>query len=74
MKLIANFINQIEIHHIETARIICQLIPASCPFERRFKLLGHTVLRIPPLCKLNPLYDPLMALRFRALTYLEVNV
>lgn len=26
---------------------------------------------IPPLCKLNPLYNEVMALRFRALSYLS---
>ncbi|MGK7890123.1 MAG: Mo-dependent nitrogenase C-terminal domain-containing protein, partial [Leptolyngbyaceae cyanobacterium] len=31
---------------------------------------GHTLFHIPPLCKLNPVYDELVALRFRALCYL----
>lgn len=33
-------------------------------------LFGHQVAYIPPLCKLNPLYDELVELRFKALCYL----
>jgi hypothetical protein len=46
------------------------LIPAQCPFERDICVLGRCFLHIPPLCKLNPLYEQLVALRFRALCYL----
>ncbi len=52
------------------ARFLCKLIPSQCPFERDVKLFGHKVVHIPPLCKLNPLYDQLVGLRFRALCYL----
>jgi len=51
------------------ARRIVQLIPAQCPFERDICILGIHF-HIPPLCKLNPLYDELVALRFRAICYL----
>jgi hypothetical protein len=54
----------------ELAHLICRMIPAQCPFERRFTFLGRTILYIPPLCKLNPLYDQFVGLRFRALCYL----
>jgi hypothetical protein len=47
-----------------------KMIPAQCPFERDIKIFGRTVAHIPPLCKLNPLYDQLVGLRFRALCYL----
>lgn len=59
----------IEISDRHLARMLCFLIPARCPFERTFKF-GHTVLSIPPLCKLNPFYDELVVLRFRSLCYL----
>ena len=59
-----------EIHNRYLARLISRLIPAQCPFERDIKVLGCTVLHIPPLCKLNPLYDEFVALRFRALCFL----
>jgi hypothetical protein len=32
--------------------------------------LGRILFSIPPLCKLNPLYNELVALRFRALNFL----
>jgi hypothetical protein len=54
---------------IKIARLLCQLIPASCPFARDLSFLEYT-LHIPPLCKLNPLYDYLMGLRWGALTFL----
>jgi hypothetical protein len=52
------------------AHRLCQLIPAQCPFERDVKLFGRTLFHIPPMCKLNPLYEEVVALRFRALCYL----
>jgi len=60
----------LEIRQPQTARRLCRLIPAQCPFARELRLFGRTLLRIPPLCKLNPLYEDLMLLRFRALSYL----
>lgn len=58
------------IHDIFTARLLSRLIPAQCPFERDIKLFGRTLFHIPPLCKLNPLYDQFVGLRFRALCFL----
>jgi hypothetical protein len=55
------------------ARLLVRLIPARCPFERTVVIAGHTVLHIPPLCQINPLFDELMALRFRALCRLEAH-
>jgi hypothetical protein len=52
------------------ARRICRLIPAQCPFAREIRFFNRTIANIPPLCKLNPLYENLIALRFRALCYL----
>ncbi len=46
------------------------MIPAQCPFERQIQIFGTTVAHIPPLCKLNPLYNELVYLRFRAISYL----
>ncbi len=64
------WLNNIDIHDLKLAHRLCQLIPAQCPFEREFKLLGRTLISIPPLCKLNPLYEELITLRFRAICYL----
>lgn len=59
-----------EIEGEVTARRIVKLIPAQCPFAREIEVFGKVILRIPPLCKLNPFYEQLIALRFRALCFL----
>jgi Mo-dependent nitrogenase C-terminus len=62
-------LDKIEIKNAHLAHFLCQLIPCCCPFERDIKLL-HRTFHIPPLCKLNPLYEEFVSLRFRALSYL----
>lgn len=62
-------IDHITVSHARLAHLICRAIPSNCPFERVITL-GNYTLHIPALCHLNPVYDELMALRFRALTYL----
>ncbi|HEY9769634.1 MAG TPA: Mo-dependent nitrogenase C-terminal domain-containing protein [Coleofasciculaceae cyanobacterium] len=64
------WLNNLEIRHEQTARHIVKLIPAQCPFARDIKVFGKVVFRIPALCKFNPLYEQLIALRFRALCFL----
>ncbi len=59
-----------EIRDEATARFLCRLIPPQCPFERDIYLFGHRIAKIPPLCHWNPLYEEIVALRFRALCYL----
>lgn len=63
-------LDSMEINNQRMAHWLCQLIPAQCPFERDVKFFGHLLFHIPPMCKLNPLYDQLIGLRFRALTFL----
>jgi tellurite resistance protein len=65
-----DWLEGLEIHDPQLARFLCKLIPSQCPFERNINLFGHKVVHIPPLCKLNPLYEQLVGLRFRALSYL----
>ena len=60
----------IEIRNSQVARWLCKLIPAQCPFARDIRVLGRTLVSIPPLCKLNPFYEQLVELRFRALCFL----
>lgn len=55
------------------AHRLCKMIPSQCPFEREVKVLGRTLLKIPPMCKLNPVYNEVIALRFRAMCYLADN-
>lgn len=64
------FLESIEIHNPKVARLLCRVIPNRCPFEREIKFFNHTILRIPPLCKLNPFYEQVMILRFKCLSYL----
>ncbi|HEY9613493.1 Mo-dependent nitrogenase C-terminal domain-containing protein [Allocoleopsis sp.] len=67
---VRQWLDKVEVNSPEMAHRLCQVIPAQCPFERDVKLLGRTLFHIPPMCKLNPLYDEVVALRFRALCYL----
>jgi hypothetical protein len=64
------WIDALEIHNRKVAHFIAKLIPAQCPFERDIVLFGRIIAHIPPMCKLNPLYDQFIGLRFRALCYL----
>lgn len=70
LRPLRQWLDSIEISNSALAHRICQLIPSQCPFEREVKLLGRTIVRIPPMCKLNPLYNEVVALRFRAICYL----
>jgi len=63
-------LDAMEIHNSKLAQLLCRVIPASCPFESDIKLFGNLIIHIPPLCKLNPLYEQLISLRFRAICYL----
>ena len=63
------WIDRIEVNNRRFAHLICRLIPCCCPFERDLSLLGRTI-HIPALCKINPVYEELVGLRFRALAYL----
>ncbi|MGA9379870.1 MAG: Mo-dependent nitrogenase C-terminal domain-containing protein [Phormidium sp.] len=63
-------LDRIDVRDSELAHRLCEMIPAQCPFERDVKLFGRTLFHIPPLCKLNPLYEEVSYLRFRALCYL----
>lgn len=65
-----DWLDGLEIHDPRLARFLCKMIPPQCPFERNITLFGRKIVHIPPLCKLNPLYDQLVGLRFRALSYL----
>ncbi|UBF29136.1 nitrogenase [Kovacikia minuta CCNUW1] len=67
---VKDWLDQMEIHDPKVAHFLCKLIPPQCPFERDINLFGRRVAHIPPLCKLNPLYEQLVSLRFRALSYL----
>jgi hypothetical protein len=63
-------LEQIDITCPHLAHRLCHLIPAQCPFARTLRWGDRILISIPPLCKLNPFYEELMMLRFRALCYL----
>jgi hypothetical protein len=69
-KPLRQWLDGIEVQTSQLAHFLAKTIPAQCPFERDINLFGRKVAHIPPLCKLNPLYDELVGLRFRALCYL----
>lgn len=70
LKPIRVWLDQLEIHDPRLARYLCRMIPSQCPFERDVVLFGHKVLHIPAMCKINPLYEQLVGLRYRAMCYL----
>ncbi|KAF3887425.1 MULTISPECIES: Mo-dependent nitrogenase C-terminal domain-containing protein [Nostocales] len=67
---VRQWLDSIEIHNAKLAHFVCKLIPAQCPFERDITLFGRKLFHIPPMCKLNPVYEEVVYLRFRALCYL----
>lgn len=69
-KPVQQWLDRLEIKQEKTARRIVSLIPAQCPFARKISIRGKVIFSIPPLCKLNPVYEQLVALRFRALCFL----
>jgi Mo-dependent nitrogenase C-terminus len=69
-KPLRHWLDNLDVSSPKLAHKLCQAIPAQCPFERDLKLFGHTILHIPPLCKLNPVYEEVVTLRFRAMCYL----
>ncbi|AFY78664.1 MAG: Mo-dependent nitrogenase C-terminal domain-containing protein [Hydrococcus sp. C42_A2020_068] len=64
------WLEDIDIRDPQVAKFICKLVPAQCPFERKISMFNRTILYIPPLCKLNPLYEQIVGLRFKSLSYL----
>ena len=68
------WLEAIEPRDAAVARMLVRLIPAQCPFERDLLLFGRKLAHIQPMCKINPVYDQLMALRFRCLCVLEDEV
>jgi tellurite resistance protein len=67
---VKHWLDEMEVKDPRLARFFCKMIPAQCPFERDINLFGRKIAHIPPLCKLNPLYEQFVGLRFRSLSYL----
>lgn len=67
---VRHWLDGMDVKDPRVARFVCKMIPPQCPFERDIKLFGRKIVHIPPMCKLNPLYEQLVGLRFRSLCYL----
>jgi hypothetical protein len=70
LKPLRNWLENLKISNPRLAHNLCKLIPSQCPFERDLNLFGRTLVHIPPMCKLNPLYEEVVMLRFKAMCYL----
>jgi len=70
LKPAREWLDQLDVKDPRLARFICKMVPSQCPFERDVKLFKKKIVHIPAMCKLNPLYEQLVGLRFRALSYL----
>jgi len=69
---VKDWLEGMQVKDPRLAKFVCKVIPPQCPFERDINLFGRKVAHIPPLCKLNPLYEQFTMLRFRSLSYLGV--
>ncbi|AFY31228.1 Mo-dependent nitrogenase C-terminal domain-containing protein [Calothrix sp. PCC 7507] len=65
-----DWLDGLDIQDPRLARFLCKMIPSQCPFERDVTLFKRKIVHIPPLCKINPLYEQMVGLRFRALSFL----
>lgn len=67
---VKKWLDEMDVKDPRVARFICKMVPSQCPFERDIVLFGKKIVHIPPMCKLNPLYEQLVGLRFRSLSFL----
>jgi tellurite resistance protein len=70
LRPVRQWLDGMDIQDPKVARFLCKLIPAQCPFERDVVVFKKKIVHIPPMCKINPLYEQLVGLRFRSLSYL----
>ena len=64
------WLDKVKVRNSKLAHHLCKFIPSQCPFERDVCFMGRKLFHIPPMFKLNPLYEEVVSLRFRALCYL----
>ena len=70
LNAVRDWLDGLDVQDPRVAKFLCKMIPSQCPFEKDVTLFGRKIVHIPPLCKINPLYEQLVGLRFRALSYL----
>ena len=71
LKPVREWLDRLSVDDPRLAKFVCKMVPSQCPFERNITLFGRKTVHIPPMCKINPLYEQLVGLRFRAMTYLS---
>jgi tellurite resistance protein len=70
LRPVRDWLDGMDIQDPKVAHFLCKLIPSQCPFERDIVIFKKKLVHIPPMCKINPLYEQLVGLRFRSLSYL----
>ena len=70
LKPVREWLDQLSVDDPRLAKFVCKMVPSQCPFERDITLFGGKTVHVPPMCKINPLYEQLVGLRFRAMSYL----
>lgn len=70
LKPVREWLDGLSVDDSRLAKFVCKMVPSQCPFERDITLFGRKTVHIPPMCKINPLYEQLVGLRFRAMSYL----
>lgn len=70
LKPVREWLDRLDVDDPRLAKFVCKMVPSQCPFERDITLFGRKTVHIPPMCKINPLYEQLVGLRFRAMSYL----
>ena len=73
LDLLKQWLNDLDPRDERIPSFIVHLIPSQCPFERDIILFGRKMVHIPPMCKINPLYEQLVALPFRCLGHFSVD-
>ena len=67
------WLDDLDLRDERISSFIVQLIPSQCPFERDIILFGRKLVHVPAMCKINPLYEQLVALRFRCLGHIPMD-
>ncbi|MGC1247662.1 MAG: Mo-dependent nitrogenase C-terminal domain-containing protein, partial [Spirulinaceae cyanobacterium] len=62
---VKDWLDGMKVNDPKVAKFICKMVPPQCPLERDINLFGRKIAHIPAMCKLNPLYEQLVGLRFR---------
>ena len=65
-----HWLNGLDLGDERISSFIAHLIPFPYPFGRNINLFARKLVQIPPMSKINALFDQLVSLRFRCLGHL----